>query len=60
MTGMNVSHSNRRTKRRFLPNLQYTKLVKSNGAVVRIRVCASCLKTLSKVKTQKETAETAA
>jgi large subunit ribosomal protein L28 len=42
-TGNNVSHSNRKTKRRWLPNLHSMKIVR-NGGVQRARVCSSCLK----------------
>ena len=42
--GHNVSHSKRRTNRRFLPNLQIG-LVSVNGRVVRARVCTRCLRT---------------
>lgn len=42
-TGYNVSHSNRHTKRRWLPNLQSVR-ANLNGTVRRIRVCTSCLK----------------
>lgn len=42
-TGFNVSHSNRHTKRKWLPNLHSVKaLVK--GAARRIKVCSVCLK----------------
>jgi len=40
--GFNVSHSHRKTKRRWLPNLQRVRAV-VNGRVKRIRVCTSCL-----------------
>jgi large subunit ribosomal protein L28 len=42
-TGFNVSHSNRKTKRRWLPNLHSMK-VQSGGGTKRVRVCSSCLK----------------
>jgi len=42
-TGMNVSHSHIRTKRRWLPNLQRVKAI-HKGAHVTMRVCAKCLK----------------
>jgi large subunit ribosomal protein L28 len=41
--GNNVSHSKRRTNRRFLPNLQVGR-VEIGGRVVRARVCTRCLK----------------
>jgi len=41
--GHNISHSHRRTKRRWNPNIQTVRaLVK--GAPKRLDVCASCLK----------------
>ncbi|HBN09306.1 MAG TPA: 50S ribosomal protein L28 [Cyanobacteria bacterium UBA8530] len=43
MSGNNVSHSNRHTKRRWLPNLQSVKAL-INGSARRIRICTSCLK----------------
>ncbi|MBI4276939.1 MAG: 50S ribosomal protein L28 [Armatimonadetes bacterium] len=42
LTGSNVSHSNQRTKRRFIPNLQMVK-AQVQGKVKRVRVCTSCL-----------------
>ncbi len=43
MTGHNVSHSHRVTKRRWLPNLQPVKTVQAKRTVT-MRVCAKCLK----------------
>jgi large subunit ribosomal protein L28 len=42
--GNNVSHSNRRTRRRFLPNLQKIK-VNLEGSVKSAYVCTGCIKT---------------
>ncbi|HHV93381.1 MAG TPA: 50S ribosomal protein L28 [Firmicutes bacterium] len=42
-TGNNVSHSNRKTRRRWLPNLQRVK-INWNGTVTRQYVCTRCLK----------------
>ena len=42
-TGHNISHSHRRTKRRWLPNLQQLRILRQ-GRVVRAKVCTSCLK----------------
>lgn len=42
-TGNNVSHSNRKTRRVFLPNLQKVRIV-VNGSVRRAYVCTKCLK----------------
>ncbi|MBP8612412.1 MAG: 50S ribosomal protein L28 [Candidatus Atribacteria bacterium] len=41
-TGNSVSHSNRKTKRRFLPNLHRAKVV-VNGEVKVLNVCSDCL-----------------
>ena len=43
MTGNNVSHSKRRTRRRFLPNLQIKKI----GAK-KVQLCTSCIRTMAK------------
>ena len=43
MAGHTVSHSNRKTKRRFLPNLQSVR-AKIEGAIKRVMVCTKCLK----------------
>ena len=43
MAGNNVSHSQRHTTRRFLPNLQSVKIA-YKGTAKRVRVCTSCLK----------------
>ncbi len=42
--GNNVSHSKRRTKRRFKPNLQKVSVKFPNGGVGRQVVCTSCIK----------------
>ena len=45
--GHKVSHSNRKTKRRFLPNLlNVTLLSESLGRAVRMRISANALKTM--------------
>ena len=41
--GMNVSHSHRRTKRRWDPNIQRVRAV-VNGAPKRLHVCTSCIR----------------
>jgi large subunit ribosomal protein L28 len=46
--GHNVSHSNRKTRRVFKPNIVKTK-VEYNGKVQNINICTKCLKS-SKVK----------
>jgi large subunit ribosomal protein L28 len=43
MVGNNVSHANNKTKRRFLPNLQYRRFwVESENRWVRLRVSKRC------------------
>jgi large subunit ribosomal protein L28 len=46
---MAVSHSHRRTKRRWNPNIQRVRAV-VNGSTKRIDVCTSCLKAGKVVK----------
>ncbi len=41
--GMNVSHSHRRTKRRWNPNIQKIRAV-VNGTPRRVQVCTGCIK----------------
>ena len=41
--GMSVSHSHRRTRRRWNPNIQRVRAV-INGSTKRIDVCTGCLK----------------
>jgi len=45
--GHNVSHSNRKTNRRWLPNIQKTSVL-VNGAPRRIDACTRCIRTLRK------------
>jgi large subunit ribosomal protein L28 len=45
--GHNVSHSNRKTKRQFKPNIQRTKLLE-DGKLVSKYLCVRCIRTLSK------------
>ena len=48
-TGNNVSHSNIKTKRRFLPNLQPTSLLsESLGRSVRLRLTTNAVRTIEK------------
>jgi large subunit ribosomal protein L28 len=42
MYGNNVSHSNRKTKTRWEPNLKKVKAV-INGEIKRIKICMDCL-----------------
>jgi large subunit ribosomal protein L28 len=46
-TGNKVSHSNRRTRRRWLPNLQRTSLM-IKGKNHNVRCCTRCLRTYRK------------
>lgn len=43
LTGNNVSHSNIKTKKRSLPNLQKIKAV-LNGSIKKIQVCTRCIR----------------
>ena len=42
--GMSVSHSHRRTRRRFNPNIQPVRAQVAPGTNKKINVCTSCLK----------------
>ena len=46
-SGHNVSHSKRRTKRTWSPNLG-TANITENGYTKKVAVCTRCLKTLAK------------
>jgi len=49
MVGNNVSHANNRTKRRFLPNLQYRRFwVEGENRWVRLRLTNAALRTIDK------------
>ena len=41
--GNNISHSHRRTRRRFDPNIQKVRVI-VKGAPKRVSVCTKCLK----------------
>ena len=50
MVGNNVSHANNKTKRRFLPNLQYRRIwVESENRYVRLRISNAALRLIDKV-----------
>jgi large subunit ribosomal protein L28 len=50
MAGNNVSHSKRRTKRRFLPNLHWHRFwVPSENRFVKLRVTSKGLRTIDKI-----------
>lgn len=42
-TGSNVSHSNKKTKREWKPNIQKVKAT-INGSPKRVSVCTSCIR----------------
>ena len=50
MSGNNVSHANNKTKRRFLPNLQYRRFwLESEQRWVRLRISNAALRLIDKV-----------
>ncbi|WP_306639985.1 50S ribosomal protein L28 [Sanyastnella coralliicola] len=50
MVGNNVSHSNRKTKRRFYPNLVDKKFyIPSEDRWVKLRISTSALRTVNKI-----------
>lgn len=48
VTGHNVSHSQRHTKRRWMPNLVIVTLTDANGRKKRMRICTKALRTINK------------
>ncbi len=49
MSGNNVSHSNRKTRRKFLPNLQLKKFYsEERGEWITLRVSAAGIRNISK------------
>lgn len=54
MSGHNVSHSHRKTRRKWLPNLQKAKIL-VDGKEVSMRICTKCIKTQAKIRTNKRT-----
>ena len=53
-TGNNVSHANNRTRRRFLPNLQYKRFwLESEKRYVRLRVSHKGLRIIDKLGVEK-------
>jgi large subunit ribosomal protein L28 len=49
MVGNNVSHANNKTKRRFLPNLQYRRFwLETENRWVRLRVSSAALRLIDK------------
>ncbi|GMV47678.1 MAG: hypothetical protein AMXMBFR66_30760 [Pseudomonadota bacterium] len=50
MVGHNVSHANNKTKRRFLPNLQYRRFwLETENRWLRLRVSNAALRLIDKV-----------
>ncbi|NJC26508.1 50S ribosomal protein L28 [Neolewinella antarctica] len=50
ISGNNVSHSNRKTKRRFIPNIQTKKFfVPETGEFVTLRISTSAMRTVNKL-----------
>jgi large subunit ribosomal protein L28 len=41
--GMSISHSHRRTKRRWYPNIQRVRAI-VGGSTRRVHVCTSCIR----------------
>ena len=49
MVGNNVSHANNKTKRRWLPNLQYRRFwVESENRWIRLRISNAALRLIDK------------
>lgn len=49
LTGNNVSHSNRKTKRRQMPNLQRKRLYNpATGTMITVQISTNGLRTLAK------------
>ena len=58
MVGNNVSHANNKTKRRFLPNLQYRRFwLESQSRWVRLRVSTAGLRRIDKLGVEAVLAE---
>jgi large subunit ribosomal protein L28 len=47
LTGHNVSHSMRHTKRQWKPNIQKVTIVK-DGRLRKMKICSRCLRTAVK------------
>jgi large subunit ribosomal protein L28 len=45
--GHNVSHSLRRTNRKWLPNIQKT-IIMVDGRPKRVKLCTNCMRTIAK------------
>ncbi|NIM47612.1 MAG: 50S ribosomal protein L28 [Candidatus Aenigmarchaeota archaeon] len=53
LSGHNVSHSHRKTKRKWLPNIQKAKIL-IDGKLISVNICSQCLKTQSKITKSKK------
>lgn len=49
MYGNKISHSHRKTRTRWSPNLQKKTFICSNGAAIQLRVCAKIIKTIDRI-----------
>lgn len=50
ITGNNVSHSNRKTKRRFLPNLQKKRyFIPETGEWITLKITTKAMRTINKL-----------
>ncbi|MDX1523771.1 MAG: 50S ribosomal protein L28 [Anaerolineae bacterium] len=47
LSGNNVSHSMRHTKRKWKPNIQKTTIFKA-GRLQKVKICSRCLRTAAK------------
>lgn len=57
-SGNNVSHANNRTRRRFLPNLQYKRFwLQDEKRWVRLRVCRKAMRNIDKYGIEKIVAD---
>ncbi len=58
MVGNNVSHANNKTKRRFLPNLQYKRFwIEGENRWLRLRISNAALRLIDKVGIEKVVAD---
>ena len=58
MVGNKVSHANNRTKRRFLPNLQYRRFwIEGENRWIRLRITNAALRLIDKVGIEKVVAD---
>ncbi len=58
MYGHNVSHSKRRTRKIFKPNLHSSRIETTTG-FVRLKLCTKCLRTIKKIRTVEPEVSTA-